>query len=1017
MSTLAILAAVLLGATPRAAPQAAPPAPPPAVLPERAEVTAVELRLPPGEDPTPLRPLVAIRAGQPLGPAVTGRTVQALYRTGRFANVEVVAIPDGGTPSAPRVRVEVRCTPRRVVSSVSVEVSAGALPVGEDSLLQAAELPKGAEVYPGRLAAASTAMQSLLARHGWRQARVTPSESGAVQVAVTFSVNPGPPTRVSAVEVGPDVGLPEQEVRQVLGTASGAVLDQDVLDADLRAIREALRRGGYYRARVGAPKVTVEGEEARVDFPVEAGPRFLFRFAGDLPFEVPVLRARLGYDGDVPLDSTTLESAAERLQAFLAGFGFARARVWATEETSAGTVTVWFHVDAGRVFWLRDVRFSGQREHDETWIRKRLADGFVLAPKLEAPQGRAELDALAFRAGLASRDPVPFLSSDPGSVYNAEAWRSGLQYLAEQFRQDGFLDAAVDVRKVTLDTAGGWVDLDVQVREGVRTTIASVAVEGSTTVPAEALVRAAGIAPGDPLSRVREATARQAVQAACFKAGHVYARIEIVEEFEPGRARARLLFRVDEGPQVRVAAVVVEGNKRTRTELIERVVDMRAGQVFDPEAATVAQTDLLRLGVFRSAVVGLADVDVPQAVKTVVVRVEERPWQSLVGTAGISIAEGPRAGAEYALPNLFGEAIEFSARARANYPLAIFRPDLIVIPPADRIEWLGELGLRQPRAFDLRSVILRADLVGQHKIQASYQLLRGAMILGADLVRLGRFSASLTGQLEVDEVSTRTAYPVIDAANPQEARQLFPQGLTWLASVQPRVSLDLRDNAARPTLGLYAEVSADFSVSLGTPDTVLRSDTHVDLVKLQGTLSGYVPLGGMVLAVSAQAGRVFALDAESVTIAPKRLYLGGGTTMRGYGENEMIPQDQRGVVATQTERCASVLSGLGCSPQLQRLVSQGIMLPSQGAQMSVLFKAELRVPVAKAAELGFFVDVGNLWYDPTLVDLRLLRTNLGFGVRILTPVGPAAFDLGFNLNPEYRINEPVFAPHFSVGFF
>jgi outer membrane protein assembly factor BamA len=93
------------------------------------------------------------------------------------------------------------------------------------------------------------------------------------------------------------------------------------------------------------------------------------------------------------------------------------------------------------------------------------------------------------------------------------------------------------------------------------------------------------------------------------------------------------------------------------------------------------------------------------------------------------------------------------------------------------------------------------------------------------------------------------------------------------------------------------------------------------------------------------------------------------------------------------------------------------MLPSQGGQASVLFRAELRVPMSKATELGFFADVGNLWYDPTLVDLTKLRTNVGFGLRIITPVGPAAFDIGFNLNPEYRINEPVVAPHFAVGFF
>ena len=43
-------------------------------------------------------------------------------------------------------------------------------------------------------------------------------------------------------------------------------------------------------------------------------------------------------------------------------------------------------------------------------------------------------------------------------------------------------------------------------------------------------------------------------------------------------------------------------------------------------------------------------------------------------------------------------------------------------------------GLGQGNPALLAAVALRADLVAQHKIQASYQLLRGALILGAVLV-------------------------------------------------------------------------------------------------------------------------------------------------------------------------------------------------------------------------------------------------------------------------------------------
>ena len=93
------------------------------------------------------------------------------------------------------------------------------------------------------------------------------------------------------------------------------------------------------------------------------------------------------------------------------------------------------------------------------------------------------------------------------------------------------------------------------------------------------------------------------------------------------------------------------------------------------------------------------------------------------------------------------------------------------------------------------------------------------------------------------------------------------------------------------------------------------------------------------------------------------------------------------------------------------------MVPSEGAQAYVLFKAEVRIGLGGSLELGLFTDVGNLWFDPSLVNFSQLRVSYGLGLRLLTPVGPAAFDVGFNVNPDPRLNEPILAPHFTIGFF
>ncbi|HYO53499.1 MAG TPA: BamA/TamA family outer membrane protein [Archangium sp.] len=46
-----------------------------------------------------------------------------------------------------------------------------------------------------------------------------------------------------------------------------------------------------------------------------------------------------------------------------------------------------------------------------------------------------------------------------------------------------------------------------------------------------------------------------------------------------------------------------------------------------------------------------------------------------------------------------------------------------------------------------------------------------------------------------------------------------------------------------------------------------------------------------------------------------------------------------------------------------------------------------------------------------------MRYSTGVGARYVTPVGPLAFDVGFNLDPDETLNEPLVQFHFSIGTF
>jgi outer membrane protein insertion porin family len=121
-------------------------------------------------------------------------------------------------------------------------------------------------------------------------------------------------------------------------------------------------------------------------------------------------------------------------------------------------------------------------------------------------------------------------------------------------------------------------------------------------------------------------------------------------------------------------------------------------------------------------------------------------------------------------------------------------------------------------------------------------------------------------------------------------------------------------------------------------------------------------------------------------------------------------------VRRQMQDCRSVVNPLGCPPELVAVLSGQSPL-SQGGELFTLGKAELRLPAFSSLDLGFFFEAGNLWADRTNFDPTVLRYTAGLGLRYVTPVGPLAFDVGFNLDPDETFNEPPTQFHFSIGVF
>ncbi len=207
-------------------------------------------------------------------------------------------------------------------------------------------------------------------------------------------------------------------------------------------------------------------------------------------------------------------------------------------------------------------------------------------------------------------------------------------------------------------------------------------------------------------------------------------------------------------------------------------------------------------------------------------------------------------------------------------------------------------------------------------------------------------------------------------ANMRTNRQIF-----FIGALPATVTYDASDDLLDPKSGF--RLSARIS-----PEASLQSGSFF-YVGGQVDGSAYVPVSDkVVLAGRARLGVI--AGAGNNRIAPsRRLYSGGGGSVRGYGYQRIGPRDVNNDPA--------------------------------GGRSLVEFSLEARIrPNWFGGNFGIvpFVDAGNVYTDP-LPGFTGLRFGAGVGVRYYSDFGPIRIDIGTPVNPQPG-DSPV-AVYVSLG--
>ena len=555
--------------------------------------------------------------------------------------------------------------------------------------------------------------------------------------------------------------------------------------------------------------------------------------------------------------------------------------------------------------------------------------------------------------------------------FDRRAFEADLKRIEAFYHDRGFPDARVRSFDVKLNDAQDKVDVTLDINEGEAILVDSIELRGFDVIPAarqRALRESLPLLPGRPLDRQLASASRERALNALRDDGYPYAEVTLREE-EAGSRHVRLIADAVPGVLARFGEIDIRGYASVSEHVIRRQLLFEPGDRFTRRELRESQRKLYGLELFEFANVEpleepvLMNEEVP-----VRVTVAEGQHRKITTGIGYGTEEQARARIRWDHRNVFGGAQQLGVEAKWSS-----------LDRGVRVDY------REPY-FLSRNLSLNFDGQGWQAQEPVYSTRQnGGRVLLRHQSNLQNFwTVGLTTEFQ---------HSTIDP----EALQDFTIRDDLIA-----LGLDPTTGVSRGTLSAVV-----FDISRNTTNNLLNATSGY-------LLTGHFEQAGKWLwgsynfwSATAEArhfmtfGRTITLasrlrggsimpagDSEANVPFYRRFFLGGSSSIRGWGRFDVSPLVEGFPVGG-----LSVLEG----------------------------SSEVRLPLRGQFGAVAFVDFGNVWRDSGDINAADLRWAVGPGLRYQTPIGPARFDIGYQLNPidGLLINgEPQkrrFRMHFSIG--
>ncbi len=643
-------------------------------------------------------------------------------------------------------------------------------------------------------------------------------------------------------------------------------------------------------------------------------------FDGNKELSDDKLKEKITIKSQAYLDQQQVKESAEKIRLAYQGDGYFNCQVIPVVQT--------LDEDRKRLTFF-------VKEGDKARVKTVNFDGLHTATKNEMFKVMATREWIPWH-GLITQLKLPSVLSDAG-VLKREEMNNDVERIKEVLLNKGYLNARVGQPTVELSDDKKWFVVTYAVTEGEPFTIGEIGFRGNTVFEDPELRQGLKMKEGEIFQRQKLRDEVTRVNDLYGSRGYSFADVSPNVNPNMEDRTATIILTINEGEMMRVRQININGNEKTKDNVIRREIRVDEQDVINTPALKRSFQRLNNLNFFETVEILPAQVSVDKV--DLNVRVKEKPTGQFSIGGGFSTLDQLVAIADVTEGNLGGNGWMGRIRGQLGQQRTI-----------------GLITFRNPALNDsLTSLQLDVYRTATNYITYFETKSGGSVTFGRWLSEYVSGNVSLFAE-ELNYKNPQAG--ICPDRFPLVCSQLGNQSTTGFRTSMAR---DTRDFHMDPRTGWRAVAGFD----LGTPYLGGSNNFYkyyLDVIK-------YVPLPSDTrISVRARYGAAVGIEGNHIPLT-ERYFVGGINTIRGFKFGRAGP------VTTSN-------SLLGATKQL-------------------IFNNDFIFTISSDAKLNgvVFFDYGKGFADNEPISSKLRKT-VGLEGRWISPFGPLRAAYGINIDPN-----------------